>query len=385
MKLAIFTDGIHPCVVGGIQRHTFYLTKFLAAKGVEIDLYHFLEPGGAKENDLLNLFTQEEKQRVNSIVLPYPGYSRLPGHHVREAYRFSVDIYKHFLTRPFPDFVYAKSYSGWKYIQEKQKGADLPPIGVKLHGYEIFQMRSTFREVLNFWMHRMAAIYNTRNADVVFSYGGKISDIIIDKVHADAQKVIEIPSGVNPSWLEQGLIPEEHGGRKRFVFLGRYEKRKGIEFINRWIKNTDSDFIFRFIGPIPESSRLDDPRVTYDGMITDSDVLKDKLRYEDVLVCPSFAEGMPNVILEGMAMGCAILATDTGATSAMVQEDNGWLIEARNYDKFVETMEHIIQVNEADIIAKKKSSADKALNMFNWETISTRILEEIESRFKGIQ
>ena len=44
------------------------------------------------------------------------------------------------------------------------------------------------------------------------------------------------------------------------------------------------------------------------------------------MVCPSYSEGMPNVILEAMARGLAIIATDVGAIAEMVDSTNGILM-----------------------------------------------------------
>jgi len=40
MKIALLTDGVWPVVVGGMQKHTYYLSKYLMRQGVEIDLYY---------------------------------------------------------------------------------------------------------------------------------------------------------------------------------------------------------------------------------------------------------------------------------------------------------------------------------------------------------
>ena len=42
-----------------------------------------------------------------------------------------------------------------------------------------------------------------------------------------------------------------------------------------------------------------------------------------VFVLPSYTEGFPNVILESMACGCAIVATTVGAIPEMIGEENG--------------------------------------------------------------
>ena len=47
----------------------------------------------------------------------------------------------------------------------------------------------------------------------------------------------------------------------------------------------------------------------------------------DILICPSYSEGMPNVILEGMSRGLAIITTDVGANELLVSNENGKLIK----------------------------------------------------------
>lgn len=43
----------------------------------------------------------------------------------------------------------------------------------------------------------------------------------------------------------------------------------------------------------------------------------------DVFVLPTYTEGFPNVILESMAAGCAIVTTPVGAIPEMLEEENG--------------------------------------------------------------
>lgn len=42
----------------------------------------------------------------------------------------------------------------------------------------------------------------------------------------------------------------------------------------------------------------------------------------DIMTLPSYTEGFPNVILEGMAAGCALVVTDVGAMPQMLEEEN---------------------------------------------------------------
>ena len=42
MRIAIFTTGIYPYITGGIQKHSYYLAKYLAKNKIYVDLYHYV-------------------------------------------------------------------------------------------------------------------------------------------------------------------------------------------------------------------------------------------------------------------------------------------------------------------------------------------------------
>ncbi len=52
----------------------------------------------------------------------------------------------------------------------------------------------------------------------------------------------------------------------------------------------------------------------------------------DVLTLPSWSEGYPNVVVEGIACGCPVVATDVGGTREIVDAGNGILIPPRDTD-----------------------------------------------------
>ena len=84
---------------------------------------------------------------------------------------------------------------------------------------------------------------------------------------------------------------------------------------------------FHFIGPIPVDKQIDNRSFHYHGGISEADMIRNELLKSDVLVCPSLSEGMPNSIMEGMACGNAIIATDVGASSLLVDAEK-WLAAA---------------------------------------------------------
>lgn len=63
----------------------------------------------------------------------------------------------------------------------------------------------------------------------------------------------------------------------------------------------------------------------------------------DIYVSPSFNEGMANFMLECMALGMPIVATDVGGTrELMVENENGFIIKTGDYNDIVEKLEKFL-------------------------------------------
>lgn len=66
---------------------------------------------------------------------------------------------------------------------------------------------------------------------------------------------------------------------------------------------------------------------------------KEKLLYHaDVLILPSYAEGMPMVLLEAIAAGCGIVATAVGAVGEIFDNENGAIIQPGNVQQLSESI-----------------------------------------------
>lgn len=57
------------------------------------------------------------------------------------------------------------------------------------------------------------------------------------------------------------------------------------------------------------------------------------------MVLPSFAEGLPVVLMEAMAMGCPVVTTAIAGIPELVDRETGWLIRAGCVDALADAME----------------------------------------------
>ncbi len=376
MKIALITDGIWPYVIGGMQKHSYFLCKYLAKNQVHVLLVH-TAAGITEEVKNLSCFTEEEKKYITPVIVEKPRIKTFPGHYIYQSWLYSKKIYETLDGFPAVDFIIAKGMTGWYFLHKKKPGA--PPVAINIHGYEFMQKKAGFKMQLESLLLRYPLTFVNRRADYVFSYGGKITGYI-KKLGVPAQKIIEIPAAIEQEWMNMNNV--EVKAERRFLFIGRYERRKGIEEINAAIAKLAGKyrFSFAFVGPIPEDKRLSLPGLAYHGTIRDREALQAILATSDVLVCPSYSEGMPNVILEGMANGCAVIATDVGAVSLLVNKDTGWLIPAADSNALEEAITGAIHCSDETLIRKKQSAYQWIAGKFLWPDVSQKLIGAIKQK-----
>ncbi|MDC3260080.1 glycosyltransferase family 4 protein, partial [bacterium] len=105
------------------------------------------------------------------------------------------------------------------------------------------------------------------------------------------------------------------------------------------------------------------------------------VRQCDVLVCPSHSEGMPTVILEAMASGLAIIATNVGAVKEQIK-GNGWLLESISSEKLTEALIECCQCEETQLSDFKKASIKLVSEKFLWNKTIELMLKQFSKILK---
>jgi phosphatidylinositol alpha-mannosyltransferase len=117
------------------------------------------------------------------------------------------------------------------------------------------------------------------------------------------------------------------------LFLGRHEPRKGLAVLIEALHRLPGDLRLWVAGEGPDTARLraattGDPRVCWLGRISDVE-RSERLRGADVLCAPSLhGESFGVVLLEAMAAGAAVVASDLTGYSAVARADREALLVA---------------------------------------------------------
>lgn len=379
MKILVLTDGLFPFVVGGMQKHSTNLSKYLALKGVDLHLAHSVYSPPIPESSEVSKLLQIPSEKIQGFL--FPKKSKLPGHYIKESYAYSCLLYEHYKTqlKDF-DFIYAKGFTGWKFIEVRKIDNSIPPVGVKFHGYEMFQHITGLKAKLKNKLLRKPTLWNTLHADYVFSYGGKITDII-QNLGVKDDRIIECPTGIESKWFSDHY--KMHSPQPRFYFLGRYERRKGVEEILEALQLLDKEGLkpeFHFIGPIPKNlvQKNTLKQVHFHGSISDENVLQSLIENLDILVAPSYSEGMPNVILEAAAQSKAIICSNVGANSLIVNKHNGWIFDSTTVLNIAQSIKTAMKCTNSQLEEKKQKSYENSLQ-FSWETVVNLLLQKMNS------
>lgn len=171
------------------------------------------------------------------------------------------------------------------------------------------------------------------------------STIIVNSegLHELAQRTLPnrrfeiVPNGIDLEHFHPVEKADESDLKVEFLFVGRLVGQKGLSYLLRSLANVEPHFLQRIevelVGSGPEDEHLRllcshlglQNVVRFPGWVPRTDIVQ-HYQEADVFVLPSLDEGMPNVVLEAMACGNAIVATDIRGNRELVQDGvNGLL------------------------------------------------------------
>ncbi len=366
MKILFLTDGLFPFQIGGMQKHSSVLVKLLAERGLDLTVIH---PGGKdysiqKLNDEFGDFPN-----LKFILVPFPLPGKIPGHYIRANRTYSKSAFEAVRDDlPSFDLIYAQGFTGHFFLKKKHESNYKGKIVVNLHGFEMFQFSADLKTRLAYSLLKREAKFNLIQADYVYSFGGKLDPILKSLGISDA-KILEHANGIVDTWLTDSF--SQHAVRT-FVFIGRNERRKGLNeltnALKRIIESTPHKLKFHFIGKIEGPEQLKSADLEYHGEIRDSKKISSILDQCDCLVIPSYAEGMPTVILEAMARGLAVIGTDVGAVSRMI-DGNGILLANPAEEKIATAIQKVIAMDEDELNQWKQKSFTLVREKFLWSKV----------------
>lgn len=162
---------------------------------------------------------------------------------------------------------------------------------------------------------------------------------------ADWDKIKVVHCGIEPQKFPDPKPMQD--GPRRLVAIGRLVEQKGQLAVIKALALTQADIHLTLIGDGEMRGVIEDAiathnlqdRVTLTGWLDEAGV-NAELAAAHALVMPSFAEGLPMVVMEAMAAARPVIATYIAGTPELVQDGtHGWLVPAGDVDALADAME----------------------------------------------
>jgi len=218
-----------------------------------------------------------------------------------------------------------------------------------------------------------------RRFGIVAAVSDSLADLLA-RVGIHPSNIRSIPNGIDVEVFAKALptFSEEIGKGKKITvgMVSRLAPGKGADFLLRaaqMLLKEYPDVVFAFIGEGPERGRLMQlaqalkiaTSYVFAGQRHDMPEVYASL---DVVVLPSFSEGMPMSILEAMAAGKPVVASPVGAIPAVVQADRtGLLVEPGNVTGLYEAIKKLLDAPE---LRRNFGEAGRALINRNYSSVS---------------
>jgi teichuronic acid biosynthesis glycosyltransferase TuaC len=165
------------------------------------------------------------------------------------------------------------------------------------------------------------------------------SGALADRVRAvTGVDAITLPIGSDHASLAASSMPREKArlllglpdDRVIVLFVGYLLRQKGVRELAAAILDLGDPFMGVFVGAGPEAGFADtDPRaggrLLYQGARSHEDVVR-HMSAADVLVLPSYGEGLPTVIVEAGSIGLPVIASAVGGIPELLGEDRGTIL-----------------------------------------------------------
>lgn len=124
-------------------------------------------------------------------------------------------------------------------------------------------------------------------------------------------------------------------------------------------------------------------QMTITGWISSEQVRQSLLRSR-AMVLPSFAEGLPVVIMEAMALRRPVISTFVAGIPELVQTGRtGWLVPAGDVDVLADAMQRSLAVSDAEWLVMGEAARERVLERHDIDTEAGKLLRHFHAAVDG--
>ena len=220
-----------------------------------------------------------------------------------------------------------------------------------------------------------------KKAKSVFFENTSNAQVMIDeKAIKKEQAVVLNGAGVNLERFEYSEMPKDTV--TRFIFVGRVMEEKGVNELFEAIRKISKEYDnveFTFIGWFEEDysdimTQLEEENIIrYYGY--QNDVIP-FMKNSHCVILPSYHEGMANVLLEGAALGRAIIATDIpGCRESIVDGVSGLKCKVKDSEDLYDKIKRFVDMDFEEKVEMGKAGRKHMEDVFDKKKVIRETME----------
>ena len=329
------TRTIFPFDRGGIQRHVAEISKALVNEGVEVHIFIVGKALGINKliypNTPLKETLSDDGIHLHPVsVIPLPRLT------LGEYITYALNAARH-IRKIKLDLIHGQSMYSFGCALSKKFPLVVTVQGPQIEEYKaILNSQTTINHLITDRTNVFLEAYSTKKADLVITDSENSKKIVVEKYGVDEGKIrVILKEGVNLNQYIQSSCEDNI-----ILFVGRLHERKGLDLLLPIFKEilTEEDAVLRIVGSGEMEKALKmqveklgiQKNVEFMGYLPDSEMQKQYSK-ASIFVSPSRYEGFGIVLLEALASGLPLVATNTGISSKVIEENkNGFLVDYDN-------------------------------------------------------
>lgn len=174
-------------------------------------------------------------------------------------------------------------------------------------------------------------------------------------------------------------VVERKGNVRSLLFIGRFDKAKGLEFLINNLDFKSNSIVLSVIGESilnDSDSDLKKPNVNYLGWI-DNGKLDSYIMQSDAVIIPSLWEGFGLVALEAMRKKKAVIASNAGGLPEIVEDGkNGLIFELGSKESLQKAIDRFNKLTFSELAVMGENGYQKYRNKYNFNLLNQKLLDE---------
>ena len=373
--------------IGGIEKVTEILSKYLVEKGYQISILSYIQNKEMQYSDS-RISYYKMPEITNKQINENKEYLRT----LLKAQKFDIIIFQDSYA-PIEDILFKASHKlNCKIITVEH---NTPDCGWILFWYKLYHVHLSLKSWLSIPYHywymsshtkkRLQKLY--RQSDMYVLLSQSFINILRKRFKIQSfKKCYYINNPITIPTLENSSCPPK---QHELLFVGRFSKQKGIDILLKiWKKISPNypDWKLKLVGGgelesfiLEYIKRNNLKNIQLEGFQTDTS----KYYQNAAILCmTSVFEGWGLVLTEAMSRGCVPIAFHSfkSVTDIIDDKENGFLIPPFNQELFIEKLKYLMDnIIEREIIATKAIQKSKNFTIDNlgkeWEKVFSIITQ----------